>query len=183
MQVGLPATLTKTGGIRSASCAAGRLYIVKPDGGEGAAMIGKVLSLFGGKWVAIVILAYVATLTAGSVYLNSKNKKLHASLQAAEDALLVERTAHNATRILLTEALRNLDIAREALAKEQKAAESIRGSLRDALKREAEAVSMARSRKQILDAVRTVPRKPAEAHNVIDTNSRISVADWLNRGL
>ena len=104
-------------------------------------------------------------------------------LDAVRAELFAEQSAHSVTRAALDLSLRETAELRIALAYAHNSTAAVQGSLRDALAREAEAMSAAVARKQILDQVRTRTRTEAEKQEVVDDDTRHRVADRINRPL
>ena len=70
-----------------------------------------------------------------------------------------------------------------ALHAQQQSTEAVQESLREALAREKLALDAAAARKRILDAIQTRKRTEAEKDEVVDDETRSSVADRINRPL
>jgi hypothetical protein len=104
-------------------------------------------------------------------------------LDAVRAELSAEQSAHSLTRAALDLSLHQTEELRIALAYAHNSTAAVQGSLRDALAREAEAVSAAAARKQILDQVRTRVRTETERMEVVDDATRDAVAARLNQPL
>lgn len=70
-----------------------------------------------------------------------------------------------------------------ALQAQQQSTEAVQESLRESLAREKLAQEAAAARKRILDAIQTRKRTEAEKDEVVDDETRNSVADRINRPL
>ena len=146
-------------------------------------MIKALLSLLTGQrsWIPLAVMT--ALLLAACAWAHVQGLRLDAVQAKTGQEITAEQAAHNATRAELTTAQQEIDALQLALACAQNSTAAVQGSLRDALVREAEAVSAATARKQILDAVRTRTRTEAETMEVIDDDTRHRVTDRINRPL
>ena len=104
-------------------------------------------------------------------------------LSAARADHRAEQAAHNATRSELAQAQADIARLQAALDAARNSTNAVQDSLRDALAREAEAISAAVARKQILDQMRTRVRTEPETLEVVDDATRAAVAARLNRPL
>jgi len=91
--------------------------------------------------------------------------------------------AHGATRSALGQTRADIVRLQAALDAARNSTNAVQDSLRDALDREAEAVSAAVARKQILDQMRAKVRTEPETLEVVDDATRAAVAARLNRPL
>lgn len=132
------------------------------------------------KWTLAAALALLLALGAA---LYVQGLRLSAAKADAARQVQAEQAAHAATRSALAEA--TADVARllAALDAAQRSTGAVQESLRDALAREADAVSAAAARKQILDQMRTRVWTEAEKLEVVDDATRDAVAARLNRPL
>jgi hypothetical protein len=146
-------------------------------------MIKALLSLLTGQrsWIPLAVMA--ALLLAACAWIHVQGLRLDVARAASARQIQTEQAAHNATRMELAQA--RTDIARllAALDAAHTSTGAVQESLRDALAREAEAVSAAVARKQILDQMRTRVRPDEEKLEVIDDATRAAVAARLNRPL
>lgn len=133
-----------------------------------------------GSWLPLIL---TALLLAACAWAHVQGLRLDAVQAKAAQEVTAEQAAHNATRAELATARQEIDALQLALAFAQKSTAAVQTSLRDALDREAEAVSAAAARKQILDSMRTRTRTEAETLEVIDDDTRHRVADRINRPL
>lgn len=144
-----------------------------------------ILTVLAGLWgkknwiLAGLAVALLAALAWGY----AQGLRLDAVRADAARQITAEQAAHNATRAELTTARQEIDALSLALAYAHNSTAAVQGSLRDALAREAEAMSAAVARKQILDQVRTRTRTEAEKLEVVDDDTRHRVADRINRPL
>lgn len=104
-------------------------------------------------------------------------------LSAARAELNAEQAAHDVTRSAIDQALADIARLQATLDAAHNSTSALQDSLRDALAREADAVTAAAARKQILDQMRTRTRTEPETLEVIDDDTRRAVTDRLNRPL
>lgn len=146
-------------------------------------MIKALLSLLTGQrsWVPLAVMA--AMLLAACAWIYVQGLRLDAVRADSARQIQAEQAAHDATRWELTQA--RVDIARlqVALDAARNSTDAVQDSLRDALAREAEAVTAAVARKQIIDQMRTRTRTEPETLEVVDDATRAAVAARLNRPL
>lgn len=143
-----------------------------------AALLKKLIGGF--DWVYLVLLA---GLLAAATLAHVRGLRLDAVQAECARRILAEQVAHNATRTNLGLALTASAQLQAALDSARNATGAVQDSLRDALAREAEAVSAAAARKRIMDQMRTQARPAAEAMEVVDDATRNAVAVRLNRPL
>lgn len=146
-------------------------------------MIKALLSLLTGQRSWIPLAAMTALLLAACAWAHVQGLRLDAVRADAARQVQTEQVAHNATRGQLAAAGHEIVRLRSLLELARNATVTVQGSLRDALQREAEAVSAATARKQILDQMRTRVRTEAEKLEVVDDDTRRRVADRINRPL
>lgn len=146
-------------------------------------MIKTLLSLLTGQRSWIPLAAMTALLLAACAWAHVQGLRLDAARADAARQVQTEQVAHNATRGQLAAAGHEIVRLRSLLELARNATVIVQGSLRDALQREAEAVSAATARKQILDQMRTRVRTEAEKLEVVDDDTRRRVADRINRPL
>lgn len=146
-------------------------------------MIKALLSLLTGQRSLISLAVMAAMLLAACAWIYVQELRLDAARSDSGRKIQAEQAAHDVTRSELTHA--RVDIARlqVQLDAAHNSTAAIQDSLRDALAREAEAVSAAAARKQILDQMRTRVRPEEEKLEVIDDATRAAVAARLNRPL
>ncbi|MDO9584750.1 MAG: hypothetical protein Q7J24_16845 [Desulfomicrobium sp.] len=146
-------------------------------------MIKALMSLLTGQrsWVPLAVMATLLLAACAWIYVQD----LHMDAIRADSARQIhaEQGAHNATRSELAQARADIVRLQVALEASRNSTNAVQGSLRDALAREAEAVSAAVARKQILDQMRTRPRTEPETLEVVDDATRAAVAARLNRPL
>jgi hypothetical protein len=146
-------------------------------------MIGSALSLITGQRSWIPLAAMAALLLAACSWIYVQGLRIDAARADAARQIQAEQVAHNATRGQLAAAGHEIVRLQSLLDVARNATVTVQDSLRDALQREAEAVSAAAARKQILDKMRTRVRTEAEKLEVVDDATRDAVAARLNRPL
>lgn len=146
-------------------------------------MIGSALQLLTGQRSWIPLAAMTAMLLAACAWIYVQGLRFDAVQAKAVQEVAAEQAAHNATRAELATAKQEIDALQLALAYAQNSTAAVQTSLRNALAREAEAVTAAVARKQILDQMRTRTRTEPETLEVVDDATRAAVAARLNRPL
>jgi uncharacterized protein YnzC (UPF0291/DUF896 family) len=146
-------------------------------------MIGSALQFLTGQRSWIPLAAMTVLLLAACAGICVQGLRLDAVKADAARQVQAEQIAHNATRGQLAAAGHEIVRLRSLLELARNATVTVQDSLRDALQREAEAVSTAAARKQILDQMRTRVRTEAEKLEVVDDATRDAVAARLNRPL
>jgi hypothetical protein len=146
-------------------------------------MIKALMSLLTGQrsWISLAVMA--ALLLAACAWIYVQDLRLDAVRADSVRQIQAEQAAHNATRVELAHARADIVRLLSALDAAHTSTGAVQESLRDALAREAEAVSAAVARKQILDQMRTRVRPDEEKLEVIDDATRTAVAARLNRPL
>lgn len=146
-------------------------------------MIKALLSLLTGQrsWVPLAVMA--ALLLAACAWIYVQGLRMDALGSEAVRQILAEEAAHGATRSELAQARADVARLQAALDAAHQSTGAVQDSLRDALAREAEAVSAAAARKKILDQMRTRVWTEAEKLEVVDDATRDAVAARLNRPL
>lgn len=148
-------------------------------------MLSKVLTVLSWLWGKKTwwITMLMALLLASGVWGYTQGLRLKVVQAEAAKRIQVEEAAHDTTRMRLAQAdAENLRL-RAMLDSERNATLAVQGSLRDALKREADAAGAASVRKRILDAMRLRVRTEKETLEVVDDATRAAVAARLNRPL
>ena len=146
-------------------------------------MIKALLSLLTGQRSWIPLVAMAAVLLAACAWIYVQDLRLDAVRADSGRKIQAEQAAHNATKVELAQARADIVRLLAALDAAHTSTGAVQESLRDALAREAEAVSAAAARKQILDQMRTRVRPEEEKLEVIDDATRAAVAARLNRPL
>lgn len=146
-------------------------------------MIKALLSLLTGQrsWIPLAVMA--AVLFAACAWIYVQELRFDAARSDSGRKIQAEQSAHDVTRSKLTHARVEIARLQVQLDAAYNSTAAIQDSLRDALAREAEAVSAAAARKQILDQMRTRVRPEEEKLEVIDDTTRAAVAARLNRPL
>lgn len=146
-------------------------------------MIKALLSLITGQrsWIPLAVMA--ALLLAACAWIYVQDLRMDAIRADSARQIQAEQAVHNATRSELAQARADIVRLQVALEASRNSTNAVQDSLRDALAREAEAVSAAVARKQILDQMRTRARTEPETLEVVDDATRAAVAARLNRPL
>lgn len=146
-------------------------------------MIGSALQFLTGQrsWIPLAAMAAMLLATCAGVYV--QGLRLDAVRADAARQIQAEQVTHDATRARLAAATQEIVQLTAALEISLNATAALQDSLRDALGREAEAVSAAVARKAILDQIRTRARTEAETMEVVDDATRAAVTARLNRPL
>ena len=146
-------------------------------------MIKALLSLLTGQrsWIPLAVMT--ALLLAACAWVYVQDLRMDATRADASRQIQAAQAAHNATRSELTQARADIVGLQATLDAARKSTDAVQDSLRDALTREAEAISAAVARKQILDQMRTRVRTEPETLEVVDDATRAAVAARLNRPL
>lgn len=146
-------------------------------------MIKALMSLLTGQrsWIPLAVMT--ALLLAACAWIYVQGLRLDAIRADAARQILAEQSAHNATRSELAQARADIVRLQVALEASRNSTNAVQDSLRDALAREADAVSAAAARKQILDQMRIRTRTEPETLEVVDDDTRRAVAARLNRPL
>lgn len=146
-------------------------------------MIKALMSLLTGQrsWIPLAVMT--ALLLAACAWIHVQGLRLDAARADAARQVQAEQAAHDATRWELTQARADIARLQATLDAARNSTDAVQDSLRDALAREAEAISAAVARKQILDQMRTRTRTEPETLEVVDDATRAAVAARLNRPL
>jgi len=146
-------------------------------------MIKALMSLFTGQrsWIPLAVMT--ALLLAACAWIYVQDLRMDAIRADSARQIQAEQAAHSATRSELTQARADIVRLQVALDAAHNSTDAVQNSLRDALAREAEAISAAVARKQILDQMRTRTRTEPETLEVVDDATRAAVAARLNRPL
>jgi predicted nucleic acid-binding Zn-ribbon protein len=141
------------------------------------------MSLFTGQrsWIPLAVMT--ALLLAACAWIYVQDLRMDAIRADSARQIQAEQAAHSATRSELTQARADIVRLQVALDAAHNSTDAVQNSLRDALAREAEAISAAVARKQILDQMRTRTRTEPETLEVVDDATRAAVAARLNRPL
>lgn len=146
-------------------------------------MIKALMSLLTGQrgWIPLAVMT--ALLLAACAWIHVQGLRLDATRAEADRQVQAELAAHDATRWELTQARTDIVRLQATLDAARNSTSAVQESLRDALSREAEAMTAAAARKQIIDQMRTRVRTEPETLEVIDDATRNAVAARLNRPL
>jgi alkylhydroperoxidase/carboxymuconolactone decarboxylase family protein YurZ len=146
-------------------------------------MIKALMSLLTGQrsWIPLAVMT--ALLLAACAWIHVQGLRLDATRADAARQVQAAQAAHDATRWELTQARADIIRLQATLDAARNSTDAVQDSLRDALAREAEAISTAVARKQILDQMRTRTRTEPETLEVVDDATRAAVAARLNRPL
>lgn len=125
----------------------------------------------------------IALLLAACAWIYVQGLRMDAIRADAARQITAEQAAHDATRSALDQAMTNIARLQATLDAAHNSTSALQDSLRNALAREADAVTAAAARKQILDQMRTRTRTEPETLEVIDDDTRRAVTDRLNRPL
>lgn len=146
-------------------------------------MIKALASLLTGQRSWVPLAAMAALLLAACAWIYAQGLRLDATRADAGRQIMAEHSAHNATRVELAQARADIARLQVALDAARNSTDAVQDSLRDALEREAEAMTAAAARKQIIDQMRTRTRTEPETLEVVDDATRAAVAARLNRPL
>lgn len=146
-------------------------------------MIKALMSLLTGQrsWIPLAVMT--ALLLAACAWIHVQGLRLDVARADAARQVQAEQAAHDATRWELTQARADIARLQATLDAARNSTDAVQDSLRDALAREAEAVTAAVARKQILDQMRARTRTEPETLEVVDDATRAAVAARLNRPL
>ena len=146
-------------------------------------MIKALASLLTGQRSWIPLAAMASLLLAACAWIYVQGLRLDAVRADSARQIKAEQAAHDATRWELTQARADIARLQVALDAARNSTDAVQDSLRDALEREAEAMTAAAARKQIIDQMRTRTRTEPETLEVVDDATRAAVAARLNRPL
>jgi hypothetical protein len=124
-----------------------------------------------------------ALLLAACAWIYVQDLRMDAIRADSARQIQSEQAAHDVTRAELAQTRADIARLQVTLDAAHNSTNAVQDSLRDALAREADAVSAAAARKQILDQMRTRSRTEPETLEVVDDDTRRAVTDRLNRPL
>ena len=146
-------------------------------------MIKVLMSLLTGQrsWIPLAVMT--ALLLAACAWIYVQGLRMDAIRADAARQITAEQAAHDATRSALAQARADITRLQTLLDAAHNSTDALQESLRDALAREAEAMTAAAARKQIIDQMRPRTRTEPETLEVVDDATRAAVAARLNRPL